>query len=255
MKFLRIPNKYEQQRVSKWTSDKRFEEMSISYLEKKTKILKDLHCREVVIDMVRQKKGIDLICNIPLTMQHKTKGLTRSFVDVKSIAGMLPTFSFEIGGNVNSQQPGWFINDEYLTNYYLLVYHVLADDVSTGHYKSDKSLMTIDNVCYSKAILISKSKLKSYVLKTLGLKNRNIQDIVKTVRRLTKDKPPDIYRFMIKDGEVVEKRKDERSNIVITCSMQLKEQPINIVIKRHILEEIADHIWEVHDDTSTTIQS
>lgn len=248
MKLLRRPLSYEACKISKWKSDKNFEETSINYLDKKTDILKELNCKEFITDKERQVKGIDLICNIPI-IHGKKKINIPQYVDVKSIAGLIPTFSFEISGNHSTNQIGWLINEDYKTTYYLLVYHTLKKSIRTGNYTTDKSLMTVDNIEHTKVLLINKKKIVSYILNTLGVHTNEFSKMIKSVRKASEEQDS-ICRYVYVNGKLRKKREDEKSNIIITCSKQIKEEPINLVINRQSLERIAEKIWEVHHDAS-----
>ena len=94
-----------------WVGDKAFEETSIQYLQN-TNIFKDMNIQEIVKDRDRQLRGIDVIAQL---YGQDIK------VDIKSIASQLPTFCFEISGNINTSQKGWLINPDVETEYYLIV--------------------------------------------------------------------------------------------------------------------------------------
>lgn len=224
-----------------WVIDKNFEETSIEYLRSKTSIFKEMGITEIVKDRDKQLKGIDLICNLPLIFPKSFFKLKNRKIDVKSIAKVIPTFSFEISGNRNSGKDGWFINQDLLTDYYLLVYHQIENE--SASYTKNKQNMRLDNIQYTKAILVKKKKLTEYVHRYFN--GRDLTEIVKEIREISDDKKG-INRFIVdKEGNLAKKRKDDEKELYITVSNQLKEQPINIIIKRTILEKLAEKIWEV----------
>lgn len=130
-----------------WVGDKAFEETSIQYLQN-TNIFKDMNIQEIVKDRDRQLRGIDVIAQL---YGQDIK------VDIKSIASQLPTFCFEISGNINTSQKGWLINPDVETEYYLIVYHEI---IGASSYRQGKALMTQDNVAETEAMLINKETLK-----------------------------------------------------------------------------------------------
>ena len=87
---------------SLYNTDKKFEEESFKYLKKTEifyndtmKLISEIKEREF------QKMGMDTICLI----NNQVK-----VVDVKAMAGYIPTFSQELF-NINSQRIGWLLNN------------------------------------------------------------------------------------------------------------------------------------------------
>lgn len=229
------------QKKSTWVIDKKFEETSMEFLRAKTEILKELGTKEIVKDRDRQIKGIDLICDIPKAFPKSFFKLKGKNVDVKSIAKVIPTFSFEISGNKSSGQIGWLANSTLETDYYLIVYHQIENESQS--YKTNKQKMTTDNVIYTKALLIKKDKLKSLIKDSINNKSFNV--LVEEIRELSEEKKG-INRYVLDtEGKVIEKGSESKSEIYFTVSNQIKERPINIIVKRHILEQISERIWEV----------
>lgn len=94
---------------SLYNTDKKFEEESFKYLKKTEifyndtmKLISEIKEREF------QKMGMDTICLI----NNQVK-----VVDVKAMAGYIPTFSQELF-NINSQRIGWLLNNSLKTDYY-----------------------------------------------------------------------------------------------------------------------------------------
>lgn len=236
---------------SMWKVDKSFEESSTEYLDKKTSILKEMGVKEIVKDKSRQKQGIDLICDIPRTFPKSIFKFKERKVDIKSIAKVIPTFSFEISGNVSTGQLGWLINPDLQTDYYLIVYHEIKN--GSGSYTTDKQNMTVDNIVYTKALLIKKDKLLKRIHQEFHQEftQEYLSELIKEIRQLS-SKNSDIKRYTInEEGKIKEregaKNTNNSSSMYFTISNQLKEKPINIIIKRTILEEIAEKIWEVNE--------
>ncbi len=225
---------------SNFVSDKRFEEVSLEYLRTKTKILKELGTKEIVKDRSRQVQGIDIICDIPRTFPKSFFKLKQKKVDIKACAKLIPTFCFEFAGNKTSKNKGWIANSELLTDYYLLVYHEIEN--GSRSYTVNKARITVDNVIYTKALLIKKAKICKYINEYI--KDVSYDYIITTIREMSKDKKS-IARYQLdENGKIIEKRKDD-NKIYFSVSKQLGEQPINIILRREELEKLAEHIWEV----------
>ena len=192
-----------------WVGDKAFEETSIQYLQN-TNIFKDMNIQELY--------GQDIK------------------VDIKSIASQLPTFCFEISGNINTSQKGWLINPDVETEYYLIVYHEI---IGASSYRQGKALMTQDNVAETEAMLINKETLKKEIERHLG----DLEVLVDKIRAYEIHQKS-AARFNEK-GELVKNR--NRMNIYPVLSCGLYEQPINIVVRKEVLKELAIMHWIIHD--------
>ena len=209
-----------------WVGDKAFEETSIQYLQN-TNIFKDMNIQEIVKDRDRQLRGIDVIAQL---YGQDIK------VDIKSIASQLPTFCFEISGNINTSQKGWLINPDVETEYYLIVYHEI---IGASSYRQGKALMTQDNVAETEAMLINKETLKKEIERHLG----DLEVLVDKIRAYEIHQKS-AARFNEK-GELVKNR--NRMNIYPVLSCGLYEQPINIVVRKEVLKELAIMHWIIHD--------
>lgn len=88
---------------SKFFIDKQFEQESWAYLKESEIFYND--CMKLIAEVKQrefQKMGMDTVCLI--NGEVKT-------VDVKAMAGVLPTFSQELK-NITSGNIGWLLNDE-----------------------------------------------------------------------------------------------------------------------------------------------
>lgn len=211
---------------SSWKIDKRFEETSMNYLSN-SPIFNDLNVKEIINDRPRQLKGIDIIAEI---------NKKESNVDVKAIASQLPTFCFEISGNVHSGQVGWLLKEDLETDYYLIVYHEVKG--AEKNYNLGKKIMTYDNIIKTEAFLISKIKLKHRIEKQFGMK---LEEVVSYIREL-KLEGDKVIRFH-NDLTIQEGKGNRNLNIYPTISLNIYEQPINIVIRKEVLKELADNHW------------
>lgn len=208
-------------RTSNWLVDKSFEETSIEYL-KNSSIFKEMKVEEIIKDRERQLRGIDVISEI-----YKN-------VDVKSIASKLPTFCFEISGNIHSGQVGWFCNDDLDTDFYLVVWHEVQGAKS---YQSGKRLMNLENVVSTEALLIRKSDLKKAVEEELG----DLKELVEKIRS---------YNIHQKTSVKFDSNANPtkaKMDIYPVLSAGLYEQPINVVVRKEVLEKLSIKHWIIKD--------
>ena len=226
-------------KTSSYLTDKRFEEVSMEHLRTHTSILKELGTKEIVKDRKLQKEGIDLICDIPRFFSQSLFKFKNKYVDVKAVSTMLPTFSFELL-NDQSGNIGWFINDELKTEYYLLVYHEI--DGCGCSYTRNKAAINVDNVIHTRALLIKKSKLRKYVEEQLN--GVSYEQIIEEIQEESKDKKGR-QKYVLSNKHIKEKDKNGGNEIYFTVSNQLRERPINVIIRRTKLEEMAERIWDV----------
>lgn len=224
---------------SNFKEDKRFEEESTRFLIR-SHILMELGTKTIIEDIERQKQGVDLICDIPFddgTVKENQN------VDIKAIASTIPTFCFEVAGNTGSGQVGWLLNSELVTDYYLVVYH---DIIGGTNYSANKEILTVDNVNYTKVMLINKEKLQQLVLDYFMFDClKDAQDIVKRIEFLNQDETKmTTYSY---DGVRITQLKNASDKkdlkMWFSASNHLKERPINVVIRQQLLESISDKIF------------
>ena len=229
---------------SNFKEDKRFEEESTRFLIR-SHILMELGTKTIIEDLERQKQGVDLICDIPFddgTVKESQN------VDIKAIASTIPTFCFEVAGNTGSGQVGWLLNSELVTDYYLVVYH---DIIGGTNYSANKEILTVDNVNYTKAMLINKEKLQQLVLDYFMFDClKDAQDVVKRIKFLNQDETKmTTYSY---DGVRITQlnnasdKKDLK--MWFSASNHLKERPINVVIRQQLLESISDKIFVLDEN-------
>ena len=224
---------------SNFNGDKRFEEESTRFLIR-SHILMELGTKTIIEDKERQLQGVDLICDIPFddgTVKESQN------VDIKAIASTIPTFCFEVAGNTGSGQVGWLLNSELVTDYYLVVYH---DIIGGTNYSANKEILTVDNVNYTKVMLINKEKLQQLVLDYFMFDClKDAQDIVKRIEFLNQDETKmTTYSY---DGVRITQLKNASDKkdlkMWFSASNHLKERPINVVIRQQLLESISDKIF------------
>lgn len=229
---------------SNFKEDKRFEEESTRFLIR-SHILMELGTKTIIEDIERQKQGVDLICDIPFDDETVKESQN---VDIKAIASTIPTFCFEVAGNTGSGQIGWLLNSELVTDYYLVVYH---DIIGGTNYSANKEILTVDNVNYTKALLINKEKLQQLVLDYFMFDClKDAQDVVKRIKFLNQDETKmTTYSY---DGVRITQlnnasdKKDLK--MWFSASNHLKERPINVVIRQQLLESISDKIFVLDEN-------
>lgn len=212
--------------------DKIFEEQCIKYLQERTSIIDDLKIEKYIDDTEIQQKGIDFIG------YYHDKQIN---IDVKSIAQYdFPTFCFELM-NINSGKKGWLIDENYMTDYYLLTYHQIND--GTGSYKEDKKNLTCDNIINTRAILISRQKIKQIIDETIN--NMDLRCVIVEILNKSFYSKSMCPRFVYnpENNDFIES--SDNDIIRFVYSKQIHEKPINIVIPRRILEQNADKIWNI----------
>lgn len=229
---------------SNFKEDKRFEEESTRFLIR-SHILMELGTKTIIEDIERQKQGVDLICDIPFddgTVKESQN------VDIKAIASTIPTFCFEVAGNTGSGQVGWLLNSELVTDYYLVVYH---DIIGGTNYSTNKEILTVDNVNYTKAMLINKEKLQQLVLDYFMFDSlKDAQEVVKRIKFLNQDETKmTTYSY---DGVRITQLNNasDKKNLKMwfSASNHLKERPINVVIRQQLLESISDKIFVLDEN-------
>ena len=218
---------------SKFFIDKQFEQESWAYLKESEIFYND--CMKLIAEVKQrefQKMGMDTVCLI--NGEVKT-------VDVKAMAGVLPTFSQELK-NITSGNIGWLLNDELKTDYYLFVYHLIEG--GTGNYSRDKALLTRENIKYTKAILIEKEKILEIIKESIGLNKEELRELTQSIE--TEFKETGETKFQYKDNHLIPYKKgQERCYFVV--SKYIKEQPINCIVRRDALEENALKVFEIKE--------
>ena len=188
----------------------------------------DLHCIRHNEELA-QKAGIDVAI-------HSSDSPTM-YVDEKvSIYyrnGMIPTFAFEVNSiqrKLGKRIPGWLVNDDLKTTHYLLVWANVKCDNKTLKMKEVKDI-TEDEFTIVEALLISKKKITEY-LDSKGYTTEKI--IEKANDILAKGTPKNTY---------VGQR-----NFHFCYSTHLAEKPINVVIQRRKLLELASRAYYIGQD-------
>ena len=182
-----------------------------------------------IVDYNLQKKGVDVCVEV----QGR-----RFLIDEKATFYysnlMIPTFAFEIESiQKNSEQPveGWLLNDKLATDYYMLIWPNIKckkQKNNNAWIRVDMDELQEDDFTIIEAMLIKKQRIIEY-LNSFDWHKSRILDYAKRLRRLNdmatnniKEKIPGISEFYF------------------YLSKNLAEQPVNIVIRKDRLCELAD---------------
>ena len=210
------------QRQSRRSADMAAEAELASFLDEYlyAPLLAEGHFESIsrVHDKEHQLKGVDVVV---------TTGKTTGNIDEKAqiyyVNKNLPTFAFELQflkyGEVIE---GWFLNDGLSTDYYLLIWPQATTD---SIYELTKETFTrLD------ALMISKKKLRSR-LEELGLSKAVLMQKAAELRR----------------NRVYGKTATGHKGIYyyLSDSRKYVEAPINIVVSKAILQELATAHYEV----------
>lgn len=172
----------------------------------------DVESYERIEDRERQLKGIDVIfiwggkqyvCDEKAAIRYVNKGLQ--------------TFAFELSflGKGDRLIDGWLISEGKLNNSFLCIWIDKADyDI----------LEDIDDIKEMEIALIDKQKLIDY-LKSLGWDIKKLHIKADRMRKDVKEPQGDI----------------EMNGCKFVCSRKLAEKPVNVLVSREKLKEIADY--------------
>jgi len=164
-----------------------------------------------------QKAGVDIILKDSLSEIY--------LVDEKAqflyLNNPLPTFAFEIQYEKNGKvKEGWLFDDNKKTTHYLLIYP--KSKLKKTIYKVNH----FEDFTNAELLLINRERLKSE-LKIKGVDKRALNREVPKIKVNNK-------KIKIGDGE-----------LYLMKSGQLTENPVNLVIKKQLLDRISIARWEV----------
>ena len=192
-----------------------------------------------VSDKEAQLKGID-VC---IELDDR-----KIFIDEKASIyysnAMIPTFAFELD-SIQKGHPlpveGWFINDELETEYYMLIWPNIKCNLQNGKWirKEIKDIRK-DDFTIIEALMIKKSDLRE----RLGSQGYDRIRLIEYARR---------FRDMC--GKADERfEEDIIDGVKIVFSGQLAERPINLVIRKELLMEMAKRAYLISADGFATIK-
>ena len=192
-----------------------------------------------VVERSVQLDGVDVIVESP-------KG--KFYIDEKASIYysnlMIPTFAFEIDSiQEGHDEPveGWFLNDELITDYYILMWpNVKCQEKKIGD-KTEFVRVPVreiksDDFTIIEAMLIKKQTLREAVEKD-GADKVKLKSIAKELRENEKD---DIVVL--------------NDNMRVMITRRLAEKPINLVIRKEYLKKLANATFLISEDGYGRIQ-
>ena len=158
---------------------------------------------ERVTDKARQCKGIDVIVgSTKVDEKLKIRGLLNTVID-------FPSFEITRIDRSGSYSEGWFIDSNNETEYYAFI--------SVFSTASSENLVMENNITKVVYLLVKKSEVT--------------ESIMKSKRRLLDDAEELIY-------DQYEERKRYFHSAWLKISRQLREAPVNLVVKRSFLKTL-----------------
>lgn len=142
----------------------------------------------------------------------------------------LPTFAFELdckrhkGSGTEDRVEGWLFGDQYSKTEYYLISWVWAD-VEGYKGKGKKELVDLDNIQKVESFLIKKEKIHDY-LEKVNLTKNNFISWAKKAREKKGDK-------------IVLSKDSDKKTPNLHYSVYLKEQPVNVIISKSDLRDLA----------------
>lgn len=166
-----------------------------------------------ITSIAQQKQGIDVIAKTDTSV---------AYIDEKAqlhyINKTLPTFAFELEFLLNGQAiEGWFLNDRLKTTHYLLLW--------PNARTTDIAKITSIDFTQVEGMMISKEKIKRY-LDSIEINTSFLKKATNLLRQRNHTGPQETAYDGIK--------------FFVSPSTTYSENPVNIVISKKILLEVAD---------------
>lgn len=184
-------------------------------------------------DKDSQLKGIDICIEI---------GGKSMLIDEKASVYysnvMIPTFAFEIDSMQKGHtEPveGWFVNDDLQTEYYMLIWpNVKCVQNGDKWVRKDIKFLKKDDFTIVEAMLIDKTEMRN-MLEQNGFDKERLLEYARRLRK-------------IHSNEQSKKEEQLFENVKIIFSGQLAEKPINLVIRKEMLQKMAKGIYLISAD-------
>lgn len=166
---------------------------------------------EDICDKSRQQKGIDIIAD-DLIIDNKAQSSKR-FLNNPTNTFILEISTFNRLGN---EMAGWFVNNELLTNYYAFIWIPKAKVNNAGYLTSYKDIEQIEIMIVDrKALHAAINEIWSDIKLHNFAENLRKQGISRS--------DPAAFKHI---GH-------------FTCSTQLREMPVNLVVKKDFYKQFA----------------
>lgn len=206
-------------------------------------------------DRTPNKSEQKLGCDIVLTSKYW--GIENCLVDEKTQMTYFnkdqATFAFELfyrkkeDNNSYTTRIGWLIDKDKETEAYLLVWPFSNSDDKRGRIDNLK----YDDIAGVRYLIVKKNKLL-YYLKNKFLTDEKLYKIAKKLfyNDLKGLKDQNILKYYYVDNEGRIYINGWEKDLYFTCSRDMDEQPVNLVIKRDILWLLADMKGDVIGNTA-----
>ena len=190
-------------------------------------------------DKESQLRGIDVCIET---------GGRKIFIDEKASLyysnAMIPTFAFELDSIQKGHDhpiEGWFINDDLETEYYMLIWPNVRCTQERGQWVR-KEIRDIrrEDFTIVESMMIKKSDIRDRLCKQ-GYDRLHLIEYAKRYRELCEKKTG-------------RQEEDILDGIKIMFSGQLAERPINLVIRKELLIEMAKRVYLISADGFATIK-
>lgn len=189
--------------------------------------------RERIIDPHDQLAGKDLI------VSSRLLGLSNAIVDEKSASHYvnsttLHTFAFELSyyrKDTNKRYTilteGWLTDPGKKTEYYLLVWpFAKKENIIYYQFKNKKyPYFTKEDITSLDYALVSREKVREYLTKK-GFDEKWLGITMRTIRKHAAAQDDSYYKEQFRD-------------LTFSCSAQLKEKPVNVLIEKEDLFKMA----------------
>ncbi len=222
-KSLRIQDSKAEQQLARFMDEFFYSKLGIPFLRVKDK------------DM--QLKGVDVIL-----------GQSEKKIDEKASLyysnAMIPTFVFELEFIFNGKSHiGWYLNDELLTDYYMLIWPNIRDEYNPTLKKwvrREIRDISANDFTVIEAMLIDRRKVKNELEKRT-LNTEHLSRYVELIRK-------GIDRKEYSIGKQID------DDVKIMISERLNEKPINLVINKRLLHGVADRVYLISKDGYANIK-
>lgn len=184
-----------------------------------------------VTDPEMQLKGVDVIIGPDSVKIDEKASLYYSNV-------MIPTFVFELdfmSGNVS--HTGWYLNESLLTDYYMLIWPNVRDSFDKKLNKwvrKDVSEIMINDFTIVEAMLVEKKKINEEFTRRMLTADRLLKYVEAIRMASDKSKYTEGYRL--------------DADIKIMLSEKLNERPINLVVNKRLLYNVADRVYLISQE-------
>lgn len=251
-------NNVKKRKRTTWYSDAEFEKQSTNYVVNSPLVNNQtIKFTERIYESARQKKGIDIVADVDGAPCN---------IDLKAIAQYdFGTFCQELY-NSHANHYGWILEDrdDIETDCYFYLYHEIKD--GTGYYSKDKYNLKDDNITRTYGILCRRCDVISLIKDEFGISTLDkafVDDVMKYISKENgvseaSDLPPrkSSLKYDLEDGKIIGKHaaaRYKKCHLVLSGSASIGEAPLNVVIDRDALADIAVAVFDLEEGKSLKI--